>query len=140
MKAHTLTKAALKQAIAFGVIFDDPDFSVGHLVPGEENDGCITMGFFAYSDSCEQFIQMLDRNGFIIDFDWISWKHRAQFYMDHPEALAKARLTTLVKLLTIHARADRFNDGHWAVVFKSGHIGSILRRMEVIFCDRYDQP
>ena len=140
MNTHTPTKAALKQAIAFGAVFDDPDFSVGHLVPSEKHDGCFTMGFFSCSDSCEEFIQMLYRNDFIIDFDWGSWIHRAQFYMDHPEALAKARLTTLVKLLTIHVRADRFNDGHLAVVFRSGHIREILRRMEVIYCDRCGCP
>lgn len=65
-------------------------------------------------------------------FDWTRWHAKAEPYTNSPEAVAGADLVTLQKLLTAHARAERFFAGHLCEVFKSGHLTAILRRVKVL--------
>ena len=61
-----------------------------------------------------------------------AWQRVAERYMREPSILARARLPTLRKLLTLHARKDRFCEGHFAAVLESGHFLAILKRVETL--------
>jgi hypothetical protein len=79
-----------------------------------------------------EFIKALYQHGLVRDFDWPKWQPEAMRLYDHPEALKKARMKTCVKLLTLHARKDRFVDRHFASMVQSGHIAAVLSRMAEI--------
>jgi hypothetical protein len=79
-----------------------------------------------------EFIKALYEHGLVRDFDWPKWQPEAVRLHDHPEALKRARMKTCVKLLTLHARKDRFVDRHFASMVQSGHIAAVLCRMAEI--------
>ena len=61
-------------------------------------------------------------------FDWGSWHKEAKRFVEDPKALSEADELTLRRLLTTHARAERFSEGHFVEMLQSGHITTILRR------------
>ena len=87
---------------------------------------------YEYSPEVLRFIQTLYNENLIFVFDWSSWKEEAERHMNDPDLVAQADLSVLRRLLTLHVRADRFNDGHIAHEIDSGHILAILRRLKVI--------
>lgn len=131
-----VSPSAIKALVEFSRRLDAPGFSPGRWVAPRRTSKVLQIGFFSFSEQVDDFIEMLYREGLIIDFDWPAWAPRAKFYMDHPEAVARAQLPTLVKLLTTHVRADRFSEGHLHTVFESGHIRAILRRAEALAAAR----
>ena len=44
-------------------------------------------------------------------------------------AVASATLLQIKSMLTVCVRGERFCDGHWADVVKTGRVGAILRRL-----------
>jgi hypothetical protein len=76
-----------------------------------------------------QFQRAFYDHGFIRDFDWISWQPTAVRIFKNPGLLQKAQMRTCIKLLTLHIRRERFDDGHLAEMLRTGHITAILRRM-----------
>lgn len=88
--------------------------------------------YFSYHPDVRAFIAALYKEKVIFSFDWMSWKDEAQRYQLDSEALARADLLTLRKLLTTHLRADRVTEGHLAAMLESGHIVAILRRLKEI--------
>ncbi len=65
----------------------------------------------------------------IYSFDWPKWQKEAEKLYNDPAALRAATLSDLRKLLTVHARKDRFCDGHFAAAFDSGHLVAVLREV-----------
>jgi hypothetical protein len=63
----------------------------------------------------------------ILVFDWSVWQEEAERLFNNPEALARADEVTLRKLLTLHSLKERFAEGHFTEMFKSGPITAILR-------------
>jgi hypothetical protein len=88
--------------------------------------------YFSFSHEVDEFIDTLYKQDMIIPFDWRNWREEAQHYQTDPEALERADLLTLRKLLTVHIRTDRFAEGHLASVFESGHITAILHRLKQV--------
>jgi hypothetical protein len=87
---------------------------------------------FLYSSWVNDFVLTLYQQGIIIAFDWTGWREQAKRYQADPGSLAQADLLTLLKLLTLHVRGDRFVEGHLASVLESGHVTAILERMQQI--------
>ena len=85
-----------------------------------------------YHPLIQEFMDALYRFGFVRDFDWPVWQKYAEGLWKHPECLKTAKILTCVKLLTTHARKDRFCDGHFAAMVACGHITAILTRMETL--------
>ena len=88
--------------------------------------------YFSYHPEVRAFIAALYKEKVIIPFDWMSWSDEARRYQLDSEALARANLLTLRKLLTTHVRTDRINEGHFAAMLESAHIVAILRRLKEI--------
>jgi hypothetical protein len=82
------------------------------------------------------FIETLYTASVVVDFDWLSWQQQAFEYCKQPSRLHAARLSTLRKLLTLHARQDRFVEGHLVSMLESGHITAILKRAAAIIRER----
>jgi uncharacterized protein DUF6508 len=112
--------------LAFLPVFEQPGFSPGQW------EGEYFSAFYSYYPEVLRFLETLDSAGVIYGFDWPAWQREAERYMREPSVLARARLPTLRKLLTLHARKDRFCEGHFAAVLESGHIIAILKRVETL--------
>jgi len=67
-------------------------------------------------------------------FDWPAWKSEAQRFRDR-NALETASLEDVRRLLTLHVRADRFNEGHFGEMIRSGHIAAVLGRLAKLTAD-----
>lgn len=79
-----------------------------------------------------QLQQVLARPGFVVAFDPPAWRAEAEHYQRDPEALARAPLVDVCRLITMHLRTDRFVGGHFASVVASGQVAALLRRLRAI--------
>jgi hypothetical protein len=120
-----------KSAVAFLAVFEAPGYVFGrwHSPEGQ-------LGYYEYSPEVLSFIETLYAAALVVDFDWPSWQQQALGYWEQPSKLQSARLSTLRKLLTLHARQDRFVEGHLGSMLESGHITAILKRAAAIIGDR----
>jgi len=95
-----------------------------------EPGGCkVLLGRGEYNPTIWKFQRALYDHGFIRDYDWMKWQPQAVRIYENPDLLCNAQMRTCVKLLTLHIRRERFDDGHLAGMLSSGHITVILRRM-----------
>jgi len=99
---------------------------------GRTRNGVTTLPMEVTSPAVNRLVSALYDNGFIVNFDWTSWQETAALYVKDPSRLATADLETLQKLLTTHARKDRFCGGHFTSMISNGHIMAILRRLETL--------
>ncbi|MFN8616687.1 MAG: DUF6508 domain-containing protein [Dehalococcoidia bacterium] len=93
-------------------------------------DGSITMPYFEYGDGMLAFIRACGENGWIEVFEWPAWAEEARRLHDDPATLNSADVPTIRKLLTLHIRNDRFNEGHLAAMVEDGHLAAVVRRLE----------
>lgn len=85
---------------------------------------------YVYSDELKRFISVLRNEGFVsTSFEWATWREHAQQYIEDPEKVASASLTTIQRLFTLHVRLDRFNGGHFAEMLENSHIEALLDRL-----------
>jgi hypothetical protein len=89
-------------------------------------------GYVEYEPEVDAFMDDLNLLGFTHPFDWPRWRVKGMAVQLDPGRLAAADLTDLVKLLTMHVRAERFNEGHWARALDDGWFAGILRRLAEI--------
>lgn len=80
-----------------------------------------------------EFMETLYATHVVYSFDWSKWQEVAEHLYEDPVALRTASLSDLRKLLTVHARKDRFCDGHFEAVFDSGHLVAVLREVATRF-------
>ena len=85
--------------------------------------------FWSYSPKVDAFQKDLYDLGFVYSFDWGEWQDEAERLTVTSGALDDADLLTLMKLLTLHVRKERFSGGHLANAFEQGWIVAILERL-----------
>jgi len=122
-----LSTENIDAVLHFLPIFEADGFEFGEW---EHNEG--SFPYFNLSDEVARFHQCLYDNNWIFSFDWPKWQDEAERLFDSPELLEKADLETIRKLLTLHARKERFCEGHLSGIFKEGHLTNILRRLRVL--------
>ena len=105
--------------------------SPGRLL-GMEGDKITLAMHGEYHPLVEEFQQALYLHHIVRDFDWGKWQPRALVIYKNPNLLDRATQKTCIKLLTLHARKDRFVDGHFAAMISCGHIQAVLNRMQAI--------
>jgi len=109
-------------------VFETPGFSFGHFVnkPG-------TFGWFDFSEQAGAFESDLYRYGWVQPFDWTTtWLDEFSKYVNDPAMVESADVETIRQLLTMHARAERFGEGQLCVMYESGHLTALLRRLKAI--------
>ncbi len=125
----------LDAVLAFLPIFEQPGYEFGEFMTGpglaivREGQEPIPIPFFSYNADVLRFMETLETQRIIFPFDWPSWSREARRNWADPVMLADADLLTLRRLLTLHVRAERFNEEHLAEMLRSGHITAILRRL-----------
>jgi hypothetical protein len=96
---------------------------------GENTEEGFVVGHLEYHLPSTNFERACYVNNFVQSFDWGAWAREVRRYMRDPTLVRSARLTTCIKLITAHLRAERFCEGHLQGVLKSGHMIAILRRL-----------
>ncbi|MBN2073615.1 MAG: hypothetical protein JW770_06700 [Actinobacteria bacterium] len=85
---------------------------------------------YRYSEEVNKFLEVVYTRNIVYFFDWGSFQDKAMEYYENPKLLGQVDFDTLRKLLTLHIRKDRFCDGHFGHMIKSGQIVGILERLE----------
>jgi hypothetical protein len=115
----------LQEIISDKVVIESP----GRVLEQDGNNLLLAM-HGEYHPLVEEFQQALYRHRFIRNYDWGKWIPQAKAIYSDQKRLDRASMTTCLKLLTLHARNDRFVEGHFAAMLTSGHIIAVLKRME----------
>jgi hypothetical protein len=92
-------------------------------------DGSIQMPYVEYAREVEALVGDLYECGFIVPFDWAKEARQLEQLHENEQAMNSASLEVVVKLFTLHVRADRFNEGNLAHAFDRGWITQLLRRL-----------
>lgn len=66
------------------------------------------------------------------EFNWPEWQAIARLYLEGASSVESATLETCVRLLITHIRKDRFCEGYFMAVVKTGHVLRVLTRLESI--------
>jgi hypothetical protein len=82
-----------------------------------------------YLPQVDRFATEVYVSGFILPFDWLTWKRDEAQSALTPESLARADMTSLRKALTAFLRQDRFSGGFLAGVCSNGLTQRILERL-----------
>lgn len=94
-------------------------------------DGAVQMPYVEHAPELRRLLEALGARHVTYVFDWPAWAGDAR-RLEEPAALATASLDEVRRLLTLHVRADRFDEGHLAGVLRAGHLSAILRRLAAI--------
>jgi len=106
-----------------------PDFEADGASAGKWRIEEGVMPSFELSPCVSHFVQIAYDEGFLSPLDWSKWQDEAERYVESPEAVARADLETIQKLITTHVRKERFSEGHLSGMFECGHLTAILRRL-----------
>jgi len=108
--------------------FEEVEFSAGNWKIEEGH-----FPWFNFDEVVMEFVQILYDNDWVTpNFDWTEWQESAKQYVEAPKMIESANTMTIQRLLTTHARADRFCEGHLASMFENGHLLALLRRLQVL--------
>jgi len=127
----TPTTERLRALARYEAIFAGPDFTFGHWVePTPDEEGVIQVGWYAYSEAAEAFIEEAYALEWVVDFDWIKWaaSPKGRRLLADPGLVAHASAADLARLLTVFIRGDRFSEGELAGAYQSGMLRAIVRR------------
>jgi uncharacterized protein DUF6508 len=95
-------------------------------------DGSIQFPWVQYAPEVERLVGELYELGFVVPFDWSGEAPQLLPLNEDEERMNTASLEEVVKLLTLHVRADRFSEGHLADALDRGLITRLLRRLKEI--------
>jgi hypothetical protein len=131
MKAEPITEERMDELLRFLPLFDVPgrDF-FGQWAGGEETaDGAITMPYPVYPDDVVEFYRLAGQPCWS-DY---GYEPRAAARMLADEAfIRRATLDEIKTMLTYCVRGERFGDGHWGAMLKSGKVIALLKRLRVL--------
>ena len=83
----------------------------------------------ALSDVVLRFYGACYEEGFVQGFDWITWANAEPVELQPNAPLDDIDLRTVIMLLTVYIRADRFSDGYLLNALQNGTIARILQRL-----------
>lgn len=109
-------------------IDEDKTEAVLRYLPAMRDDP----GRFVEGDGFVPFIEALYGAGLVVEFDWMTWTDEAQRYVDDQCLVESADIETIQKLITAHARNDRFCNGHLRGMIMNGHIAAVLTRLAAL--------
>ena len=98
----------------------------GRLVGGRKADGTLTMPWYEYNDTVEDFM------GAIINAGWLDHDYdpaTAQELLMDERAITYATIPQVRQMLTAVVRGERFCDGWWMSVIDDGRVRRVLERL-----------
>jgi hypothetical protein len=127
---------AIKAIVAWEPLLRRPPDELFRWEPSRtDEDGVMSLPYVEYSPAFLDFLRALSGHGFIVPFDWSAWADEGMAIQEDPSRIAVADLATVVRLFTMHVRADRFTEGHLAAVIERGWCLDLLARLRVLVED-----
>jgi len=126
-----ITRERIDELLCFLPRFEAPGRAWIEGVGGgqETADGAMTMFYPVYCEDVLAFYRLAGQPWWA-DY---GYEPRAAAQMLADEArIARATLDEIKTMLTYCVRGERFADGHWAAMLKSGRIVAILRRLKAL--------
>jgi Family of unknown function (DUF6508) len=96
------------------------------------DDGVHTMPYVEFAPEFLGFLKALGHHRFLVPFAWPAWAEEGMAIQRDPARLREADLPTIVRLFTMHVRADRFMEGHLAEAIERGWLLALLERLRSI--------
>lgn len=135
----TISNEGIRRLLAFLPFFDHDGTNYGTgpvIAAAKSRKKAITIFPGTFSAKVSEFIKACYEENFVQPFDWGKWRERHEDDLASDAFVAKADITTIIRMLTVHIRADRFCDGHLLSVMKDGTIYRILRRLKEVHSQR----
>lgn len=122
--------AAMDTVLGFIPRLEARDLDVGEWEESPRTTPSImVLPYFSESEVVRQLREALYAGGFVLNFDWPAWCAKTD---RNPIQIETATLGDVCRMLTTHARADRFSEGHFASFVRTGEALQILRRLAVL--------
>ncbi len=138
VNAAKISKEGIRRLLSFLPFFggrNEADYGVGPK-PAVVQNGVISIHSAVLSAKASEFVTACYEEHFVQPFDWGKWSKRHKDGVTSDSLIAEADLTTIIKMLTVHIRADRFCDGYFLSVMRDGTILKILERLRDIDLQR----
>ncbi len=131
MNQDAITREKIDELLRFLPLFEEPGRSfVTQWAGGKTTaNGAITMPYPIYAEDVSEFFRLAG------DPFWCDYAYdpaKAGKLLEDDTFIAQATLDEIKTLLTYCVRGERFCDGHWDAVLRSGRIAAILRRLAVL--------
>lgn len=98
--------------------------SFGEIIVNTLEDGSTQMPYYVLDKIASQFVVIMYEDDLVINFNWPEWEHgRLLLELGCFEGLDSE---TLMKLLTVIVRADRFNEGFLVANFTNENVQKII--------------
>jgi ADP-ribosyl-[dinitrogen reductase] hydrolase len=125
--------AAIAELLTYRDDFQRPEEELAEFISSGDGSSENPLSvLWSYSPRVDEFQRALYELGFAIDFDWGEWQDEAERLTVTPGALDDVDLVTLMKLLTLHVRKERFSEGYIATALQQGWIVAILERLQCL--------
>jgi len=138
VSAAKVSKEGICRILSFLSFFnkcDETDYGVGPDVVFVE-EGVASILPATLSSRASDFVTACYEEHFVQAFDWGKWSRRNGGDLASDAFIAEADLTAIIKMITVHIRADRFCDGHLLSVIEDGTVLKILKRLRDIHSER----
>lgn len=115
--------------LAFLPAFEDPNREwVKKWMPDADSPSGESL-IFPYPVYCQDVVAFFTLAGQACFSDYAYEPRRAGEMLQDDEAIRAADLKQLKSMLTYVVRGERFRDGHWESLLRSGRIVALLRRL-----------
>jgi hypothetical protein len=131
VERHEISEARIEELLRFLRPFEERGraFVEGWRGGEKEPDGTITMPYPAYLPDVLEFFRLAGQ-------DW--WSDHTYdpvgtaAMLEDDAAIQRATVAEVRAMLTYSVRGERFCDGHWEAVLRSGRIVAVLKRLEAL--------
>jgi len=138
MNDEPITREKIDELLRFLPVFDAPGRQFVKRWAGGEStdDGTITFPYPIYADDVLAFFRLAGQPC------WSDYEYdpaQARNMLEGDAFIDSATLEEVKSMLTYCVRGERFCDGHWEAILKSGAVTAILRRL-VVLKESLDEP
>jgi len=123
------TETDIGQLLAYLPAFDRPGRQFVKRWGGGEkaDDGSISMPYPIYEDDVHAFFRLASQPCWM---DHNYQPERAGRMLGDAQAVSQADLASIRAMLAYCVRGERFSDGHWDAVLRSGQVVALLKRLQ----------
>jgi hypothetical protein len=131
MKTELITPERIDELLRFLPMFERPGREFVERWGGGEktSDGVMTMPFPVYLADVEEFFRLASQPW------WCDYQYAladAGAMLENDGLVQSAGIDQIKTMITYCARGERFCDGHWGAVLRSGRVIALLKRLQVL--------
>jgi hypothetical protein len=129
--ATSITPERVDELLRFLPLFEQAGRAFVESWSGDErtSDGAATAPFAVYASDVEEFFSLAGQPCWC-DREYVPAE--AATMLEDDNLVQIATIDQLRTMLTYCVRGERFCDGHWESVLRSGRVVSLLRRLKVL--------